>query len=315
MKKKGFTLIELLAGLVIIAIIALIAVPNVMNIINDSKESAVESSAQLLAKAAQDYYASQLLVGDGLDKVDLTNDTIIYNGDKPDMGYAFFDEEGRAYVKMYYNGYCVARNYDGKVELDKTSPDNCEIADMVSITLYTNGGTLTNSEGWSIGEDYASIIVKFGSKLDKMPAIEKPGYTFKGWYDSNDELVALEGSIVESLTATAKWEVNTYTVTLDLAGGVVEGDYESVRTITYGEAYGNLPTPTKLGHTFLGWYTSGGIEVTSETLLTNPNNHMLHATWEAIEYDLTLDSLGVPYWSRDRAAAYCNSSGQWPHRQ
>ena len=71
-----------------------------------------------------------------MNKISLTDETLIYNGDRPDMGYAFFDEEGRAYIKMYYSGYCVIRNYDGEVELDKTSPDDCEISDPGSVKHF-----------------------------------------------------------------------------------------------------------------------------------------------------------------------------------
>ena len=164
-KQKGFTLIELLAILVILAIIAAIAVPNIFEVINTSTKSSIESTTNLLAQAAQNHYSNQLSMNDGIKKVDLTEDTIVYTGDRPDKGFAFFDEEGRAYIKMYYNGYCVVRNYDGKIELDETSPSNCEIADMITITLYPDGGKLVNADDWSVEEGYASIIVDFAGKL------------------------------------------------------------------------------------------------------------------------------------------------------
>ena len=49
MRNKGFTLIELLAVIVILAIIALIATPIVLGIINDSRKSADQETAKLIA--------------------------------------------------------------------------------------------------------------------------------------------------------------------------------------------------------------------------------------------------------------------------
>ena len=39
------------------------------------------------------------------------------------------------------------------------------------------------------------------------------------------------------------------------------------KTLNEGEAYGTLPTPTRSGYTFIGWYTqsSGGAIVTTSS--------------------------------------------------
>lgn len=56
------------------------------------------------------------------------------------------------------------------------------------------------------------------------------------------------------------------------------------KTVTYGEAYGTLPTPTRIGYTFAGWYTasSGGTQVTDSTKVTNSSNHTLYAQWTKV---------------------------------
>ena len=56
------------------------------------------------------------------------------------------------------------------------------------------------------------------------------------------------------------------------------------KTVTYGEAYGTLPTPTRIGYTFAGWYTasSGGTQVTESTKVTNSSNHTLYAQWTKV---------------------------------
>lgn len=51
-------------------------------------------------------------------------------------------------------------------------------------------------------------------------------------------------------------------------------------TPTFGEPYGELPTPTKTGHTFLGWFTEDNERVTRDTIVSTAGHHTLHARWE-----------------------------------
>ena len=60
-------------------------------------------------------------------------------------------------------------------------------------------------------------------------------------------------------------------------------DYLSAQSVTFNEKYGTLPTPTRSGYTFDGWYTGAngtGTKVTSDTLVTNAGNHTLYANWK-----------------------------------
>lgn len=51
--------------------------------------------------------------------------------------------------------------------------------------------------------------------------------------------------------------------------------------VIFNKPYGNLPTPTKDGYTFLGWYTEpdGGEEVTEDTIMSLHDDHKLYARW------------------------------------
>ena len=49
----GFTLVELLAVIVILAIILVIAVPKVMSVIEDAQKATLESTAKMIASAAE----------------------------------------------------------------------------------------------------------------------------------------------------------------------------------------------------------------------------------------------------------------------
>ena len=64
-KRNGFTLVELLAVIVILAIILVIAVPSIMNTIKDARIASYESTAKMVASAAE----TQYMVALTLDKV------------------------------------------------------------------------------------------------------------------------------------------------------------------------------------------------------------------------------------------------------
>ena len=66
------------------------------------------------------------------------------------------------------------------------------------------------------------------------------------------------------------------------------------KTVTYAQTYGTLPTPTRTGYTFAGWYTaaSGGSKVTSSTAVTQADDHILYARWAANTYTVAFNANG-----------------------
>ncbi len=67
----------------------------------------------------------------------------------------------------------------------------------------------------------------------------------------------------------------------------------TARTVIYASTYGTLPTPTRAGYTFNGWYTasSGGTKITSSSKVSITANQTLFAQWTAIP--VTLSSISV----------------------
>lgn len=59
----------------------------------------------------------------------------------------------------------------------------------------------------------------------------------------------------------------------------------SGKTVYYGAHYGFLPTPTRAGFAFEGWYThpTGGERVSADTILEKNGAHGLYAHWTAFE--------------------------------
>ena len=145
----------------------------------------------------------------------------------------------------------------------------------------------------------------------------RPGYTFIGWYDqpqnyTGSDIVKVylgdDGDISKTgqcnpgtkywssgwqwigesdLTMYAHWNPDSYTVTFDANGGSVA---QATATVTYDAAYGTLPTPSREGHSFLGWFTAkeGGVQVTEQTVYKTAGNSTLYAQWERTNADLTI---------------------------
>ena len=95
----------------------------------------------------------------------------------------------------------------------------------------------------------------------------------------------------------------TYPVTFNANGGTVN---TKSKNVTIGKTYGTLPTPTRTGYDFDGWYTRerGGTKVTATTSVgTNPPT-TLYAHWIGKKYTVTLDANGGTVSMASRTATY-----------
>lgn len=95
------------------------------------------------------------------------------------------------------------------------------------------------------------LTVTDGTALtaEQLPTLTAEGYTFGGWYDGETKAEA-GYKVTKDVTLTAKWTVNTYTVTLNNNGST------DTITATYGKLLPDLEAiPTLEGSTFGGYYT------------------------------------------------------------
>ncbi len=103
-------------------------------------------------------------------------------------------------------------------------------------------------------------------------------YTFKGWFIDDVKVTHLAGEYQGPLTITAVWEPITYTITYDEDGGVMPEEY--VTKFVDGDVV-ELPTPTKKGYEFVGWF-EGKDQVTE----IESRNYELVAHWDLLEYQI-----------------------------
>ena len=139
----------------------------------------------------------------------------------------------------------------GSVPADVTALTVQWTAPTYTVTLNTNGGTINsgNVTGYTYG---------VGATLPTADDMTYTGHTFKGWYDNEsltgNPVTAIGGTEMGNKEYWAKWEINQYTITYDLAGGTAEGnpDTYTVEMDTF-----TLKNPTRPGYTFTGWSGTG----------------------------------------------------------
>ncbi|MCL1947158.1 MAG: InlB B-repeat-containing protein [Chitinivibrionia bacterium] len=118
-----------------------------------------------------------------------------------------------------------------------------------TITFNANGGSVSTSQ---MSGTYGTSIT--------LPAPTRNGYIFNGWYSSSSGGTYYGDAgdyytVYSNVTMYARWSpisYNTYTITFNANGGSVsisQMSGTSGSTIT-------LPTPTRSGYIFNGWYSS-----------------------------------------------------------
>ena len=146
-------------------------------------------------------------------------------------------------------------------------------APTYTVTLHANGGTINNG-------NVTEYTYGVGAALPT--DVTRTGYTFKGWYDNEgltgDPVTAIGNTETGNKEYWAKWEINQYTITYDLAGGTAEGN---PNTYTIETGAFTLKNPTKSGYTFTGWSGTGldgenNMTVTIHTGSTGERRYTAH---------------------------------------
>ena len=151
----------------------------------------------------------------------------------------------------------------------------------VTVTFNPNGGSVSTT----------SKTVTVGGAYGTLPTPTRTGWTFEGWYDGSTKITA--SSTVTRTTAhtlLAHWTSSgtTVTVTFDAAGGTV---LQASKSVTLGQAYGALPTPSRFGYSFLGWF-DGAAKISETTTVTRATAHTLTAHWEGAQITVVFDANG-----------------------
>lgn len=158
-----------------------------------------------------------------------------------------------------------------------------------TVTWNANGGTVSP----------ASTTKTHGSTLGTLPTPTRAStaeysYTFAGWFTAatGGTQVSASTTVTGNVTYYAQWTatLRSYTATFNGNGGGTPSP--STITKTYGSELGTLPTCSRTGYTFLGWYTasSGGTKISSTTKITGTVTY--YAQWSINSYTLTYNVNG-----------------------
>ena len=98
------------------------------------------------------------------------------------------------------------------------------------------------------------------------------------WYNfSGNALTTQDQATSTAQTILVKYEPKTFTLYFQANGGTVSPANKSV---TYDAKVGTLPTPTKSGDVFMGWFDEAGNQYTADTVYKVDGNTTLTARWQ-----------------------------------
>ncbi len=167
-------------------------------------------------------------------------------------------------------------------------------ANSYDVTLKANGGVGDDQVVSATYNSKMPTILKNGGKI---VAPTKTGYSFTGYFNFkgdtkyyNSDLIPTntKWTTVGNGTLLAGWQANTYTVSFNGNGGSNANN----QTVTYDATYGELPSSTRTGYTFDGWFTEavGGTQVTASTTVQITAAQTLYAHWTAKGYTIDLNN-------------------------
>lgn len=223
---------------------------------------------------------------------------IYINNNPTDSRHNITSSNGVSYIYSSNNNYTVTfsfptdSNYSGKYSIGETN------AVLVNKVERSDGGRI-QKVGLNLYNYKGELI---GNKEDNTSASSTP---FHLWYDVNAELgVTLTKGTKYSYEfyavhdkGTTKSAVNNiitkgyYTVTFNANGGTTPtASYK----VYCGLAYSYLPTPTRSGYIFDGWYTSanGGTKILASDIYTRTSNQTLYAQWKINTYTVSYNANG-----------------------
>ncbi len=122
--------------------------------------------------------------------------------------------------------------------------------------------------------------VEFNAYIGELPYAERDGYKFLGWaYKDGTYADPYDTMPEKDVTLTAMWGGYDYIILFDPRGGVVSTE---IKTVSCGESIGTMPTPTRTGYKFAGWYTKTkgrGTEYTAKSKMPE-KDITLYASWK-----------------------------------
>ena len=166
------------------------------------------------------------------------------------------------------------------------SVDNIELEANYDANIYN---LIFNSK-----DNNDSLIkrkIKFDSEYGILPEVEKDGYTFNGWKNSNGDFVSSDTlyNVPEDTNLYAEWNLITYDIKYNLNGGTLD---EAPTNYNVESEDIIIPSPKKNGYSFIGWTTSDNKEPKIDYKISTGSigDKELTANYEPIAYYISYNS-------------------------
>ncbi|MDR2166225.1 MAG: InlB B-repeat-containing protein, partial [Clostridiales bacterium] len=166
---------------------------------------------------------------------------------------------------------------EGSVDITVTAEDGTTTAVYrVSFTISTVPQflvTFNPHDGVFTVPSEATRLVNENAEVGTLPVVTRAGHRFLGWFtaDTAGTEVTPTTTITAVVTFHAQW-IQQHVVTFNPSGGALANPEEATRNVDHNVAVGALPTVTRTGYNFDGWFTlaEGGVAVTAATVITAP---------------------------------------------
>lgn len=202
--------------------------------------------------------------------------------------------------KHVFAGWFTTENFESSSVIKEIVPSNKE-----DLTIYAKWNERTDSEianpvYYKITYNIYDGMIQTGSYEAGVPKdfleAERPGYTFEGWYTSEDfkdesRVYYIDAEMTGDYVLYAKWSggesdtsqdetvstPTTYTIHYELNGGT---NAQNPTSYTAGQGTG-LSNPSKTGYVFDGWYQDASCSGTKvEAISANTTGNItLYAKW------------------------------------
>ena len=213
------------------------------------------------------------------------------NNDQNISKYTILDTPVKLYNPTYegfvFEGWFTKNDFSGE-RITYLSKDN--LGDITLYAKWSQAYTITYNTNGGLNDGRNPSVFTENTETFSLYEATKLNFTFLGWFDNE----ALSGTPVTQITKGtksnvvlwAKWSSAQITVTFNPNGGGVS---PMTKVVKKGGTYGELPTPTKAGYKFDGWFTEidGGTQVLPTTSVLSNADHTLFAQWTENVYTVT----------------------------
>lgn len=162
-----------------------------------------------------------------------------------------------------------------------------------TLTLNPNGGSVNP------GSVKVPFKGKYGANCDegKLPEPSRTGYTFNKWNSKATGGTEVNGDTTldtaEDRVIYAQWTADSFDISFDSQGGTPSSP--AAVNVTYDDKYPDLPTVTRDGFAFAGWYTEKngkGTKIEKGGTVKIPEASTVYAYWKGDPVTITLDPKG-----------------------